>query len=857
MKKRYLIFALIVCLVCVLCVACGNGDDEVPTSEPQTESPTTALCSHEYDNNCDRTCNLCGEIREITHTPEILEAKEATCTAGGLTEGKICSVCGLVLEAQTPTNALGHDTEVIPGYAATCSKTGLTDGEKCKVCGEITIHQQVIMATYKHNLEEVEGTAPGCETTGLTDGERCKDCGYWTKPQGVIAATGHAELVYYDAEPGCDYTGFTGRCKCVICDTVLDEGETIPALGHGYNWGTQWYGREDPTCTEVGYEAGVYCWDCGCWIEGSEEIPALGHDWGKYVSNGDATCIFDGTKTAYCKKCGANDTITDEKTAGHIGEWVYNNDATCAKNGTETTVCTRCNIKTTREVEGSRLEHTLVSVEAKTVTCTEDGWDAYEVCTVCGEKVGYVKHVAPGHNKVAIGEGKPASCTEDGLTAGVKCSVCQLVIEEQAVIAKSGHKNKMVDRVEPTCQADGHTAGIICEYCGTPLVDMQILTKVGHTNVDGKCKYCEVLMPTLADAAKLDKKTNVIIYGMVCQINTAYSSEFNNITVTIVDENGDTFYLYRVKGNLHLGDHIEAIGAIDIYKNKVQLGTGATATVISSETFEEVTIGEALKKADNSCVKITGTVISATSWDTEFNNMSVTIRDAEGNEIYIYRLGTKVSLCDTITLEGVMATYNGSRQISAGSVATIGEKNHIFNEEKKCLEDVKCLCGSEVIAAYGEHIDEDGDNVCDRCEADLNAGGGETGKTYTAEGSIACKDGTSISKNSGKWTIECFAITINQNTSSTEVNYTYNQLRLYKSHKMTIQGDNGQTISSITFTCTSTAYATSLCNSLKGAGYTYTVNNMVVTVEVDSTSFEFVNSDGQVRMKYISISYTE
>ena len=50
-----------------------------------------------------------------------------------------------------------------------------------------------------------------------------------------------------------------------------------------------------------------------------------------YVSNNDATCTADGTKTAKCDLCGvAEDTVTDEDSKlDHVfTNYVSNNDAT-------------------------------------------------------------------------------------------------------------------------------------------------------------------------------------------------------------------------------------------------------------------------------------------------------------------------------------------------------------------------------------------------------------------------------------------------------------------------------------------------------------------------------------------------
>jgi hypothetical protein len=48
-------------------------------------------------------------------------------------------------------------------------------------------------------------------------------------------------------------------------------------------------------------------------------IDALGHSFTNYVSDGNATCTEDGTKTAKCDRCDVTDTIADPDSAlGHM-----------------------------------------------------------------------------------------------------------------------------------------------------------------------------------------------------------------------------------------------------------------------------------------------------------------------------------------------------------------------------------------------------------------------------------------------------------------------------------------------------------------------------------------------------------
>lgn len=69
-----------------------------------------------------------------------------------------------------------------------------------------------------------------------------------------------------------------------------------------------------------------------------------GHSFTKYVSDKNATCIKDGTKTAKCDKCGETHTITDENSAtGHsFTNYVPDGNATCLEDGTKTAKCDNC-----------------------------------------------------------------------------------------------------------------------------------------------------------------------------------------------------------------------------------------------------------------------------------------------------------------------------------------------------------------------------------------------------------------------------------------------------------------------------------------------------------------------------------
>ena len=68
----------------------------------------------------------------------------------------------------------------------------------------------------------------------------------------------------------------------------------------------------EPTCTEGGYTA-YTCTEChDSYI--ANYTNKLGHKFSDYISNNDATCTEDGTKTAKCENCEETKTIIDEET---------------------------------------------------------------------------------------------------------------------------------------------------------------------------------------------------------------------------------------------------------------------------------------------------------------------------------------------------------------------------------------------------------------------------------------------------------------------------------------------------------------------------------------------------------------
>ncbi len=180
------------------------------------------------------------EYYVCAHTNKVAigEAKDATCTEDGITEGKKCADCGEVITAQETIPATGHtdenpadskcdtcganlctehvwvDGEVIT--PATCTATGL-QAQVCGNCGEPG--ENKVLDKVAHTPETDEAVAPTCSTTGLTEGSHCSVCEEVLVEQTVVDKIDHT---YADG-------------KCSVCGDVIVTGSQLAEFQFGEN----------------------------------------------------------------------------------------------------------------------------------------------------------------------------------------------------------------------------------------------------------------------------------------------------------------------------------------------------------------------------------------------------------------------------------------------------------------------------------------------------------------------------------------------------------------------------------------------------------------------------------------------
>ena len=190
----------------------------------------------------------CAKGHQLTAVAEV----PATCETAGVKAHWVCSVCGKLfsdVEGKTETTlekltipATGHAYgEPVwkwnDDYTASATFT----------CGNDASHVETVNAAVTNEVT----TAATCETTGVrtyTAKVTFEDKEYTDTKTEVIPATSHDTELVGAKDATCTEDGYTGNEVCKVCQTVVKQGEVIPALGHDYKDGKcSRCGAEEPT----------------------------------------------------------------------------------------------------------------------------------------------------------------------------------------------------------------------------------------------------------------------------------------------------------------------------------------------------------------------------------------------------------------------------------------------------------------------------------------------------------------------------------------------------------------------------------------------------------------------------------
>ena len=463
------------CTVDQYCYRCSYVNATALGHEPDKEAPTC-----EESVNCTR-CSIAIEMA-TGHTNETVYGSSATCTEDGVSDGIKCSVCDVVILAQTAIPAYGHSETTYAGTPADCSSSGLSEYTVCLVCDTVTVPSEIIPAL-GHTEEILYGAPASCTDSGLTDGSKCSVCGTVITEQNEIPALGHT----CDAEitaPDCVNVGYT-TYTCSVCGDSYED-DVVAALGHSYDTVVT-----SPDCVNGGYTT-YTCLVCGDSYT-DDVVAALGHSYDAVVTA--PGCFNIGCTTYTCVVCGDSyaDSITDA--VGHIYETVVTSPD-CVNGGYTTYTCSVCGDSYVDNMVGA-LGHTYETV-VTSPDCVNGGYTTY-TCSVCGDS--YVDNTVGslGHTYETI-IGKDATCTESGLTEGKMCSICGDIIVKQEMISAIGHKYE-ASETKPTCTDAGYTtySCTACDYSYTA----DDVDALGHEWLNATCdepQTCSVCDATNGEA---------------------------------------------------------------------------------------------------------------------------------------------------------------------------------------------------------------------------------------------------------------------------------------------------------------------------------------------------------------------
>ena len=224
--------------------------------------------------------------------------------------------------------------------------------------------------------------------------------------------------------------------------------------------------------------------------------------------------------------------------------------------------------------------------------------------------------------------------------------------------------------------------GTIKNYKGTIEFDAGC-AYIGKGEILNQAKLLENAYALEEGAAMLNATA---LKGVITSIDTPFSAEYNNVTVTMVCDGIEDkpIQCYRLSGEgadkLAVGDEIAVFGIIKNYKGTIEFDAGCT--LIPADTVSSAKIvarAYALEEGAQlmGTKTLTGSIASIdTAFSAEYGNITVTIVVGGLNDyaIQCFRMkgegADKLAVGDVITVTGVIKHYKGTIEFDAGCTFT-------------------------------------------------------------------------------------------------------------------------------------------------------------------------------------------
>ena len=250
------------------------------------EATATFTCA----NDATHVENVTAEVTSAVTTPAACETTGVrTYTAKVTFEGKEYT------SSKTEViPAAGHTLTAVAEVPATCETAGTSAHWKCDVCGKLFSDAEGKIETTLEKLTiPATGHAYGAPVWKWNDDFTASatfTCGNDASHVETVNAAVTNEVT---TEATCEADGvrtYTAKVTFEGKEYTSSKTEVIPATGHD----TELVGAKDATCTEDGYTGDEVCKVCQTVVKQGEAIPALGHDY----------------KDGKCSRCGAEEPTT-------------------------------------------------------------------------------------------------------------------------------------------------------------------------------------------------------------------------------------------------------------------------------------------------------------------------------------------------------------------------------------------------------------------------------------------------------------------------------------------------------------------------------------------------------------------
>ena len=228
-------------------------------------------------------------------------------------------------------------------------------------------------------------------------------------------------------------------------------------------------------------------------------------------------------------------------------------------------------------------------------------------------------------------------------------------------------------------------------------------------NVDG-LTYAEIVAMAYALEDQQSTEDAYRLFGTVNSIDTEWSEDYQNITVTIqvAGCEDQPIQCYRLSGegakDLKVGDAITVEGILKNYKGTYEFDQGCVLVGYGEHVDQKALLKAAYALGEGASMDypavLTGVITEIpTAWSEEYGNITVNM-EFDGQIFQCYRLkgegAADLKVGDTITVAGIIKNYKGLVEFDAGCVLV---PNELYHSVKNALSGYKLQDGEAQTAA--------------------------------------------------------------------------------------------------------------------------------------------------------------